>query len=104
MAQPQQMAMIRPFNGFFSRLAAGVFLREGDMGLDSISPRVPSQGDIIQLAESIADVEYAIETHDLFKQWFGKWLKFHIVISFVLYGLMALHIWAAIHFGLRWFE
>jgi len=59
---------------------------------------------LIWLAESIADVEYAIKTHQDFKRWFGKWLKLHIAISFILYGLMALHIWAAVHFGLRWFE
>ena len=57
---------------------------------------------LLRLSESIADVEYSIKTHENFKAWFGKWLKFHIVISIILYALMALHIWAAIHFGLRW--
>lgn len=55
-----------------------------------------------RLAESRADLEYAIRTHETFKSWFGRWLKFHIVISFALYGLLALHVWATIHFGLRW--
>ncbi len=55
-----------------------------------------------RLAESRADLEYAIRTHETFKAWFGRWLKFHIVISFILYGLLALHVWATIHFGLRW--
>ena len=36
--------------------------------------------------------------------WFGKWLKFHVVISFLLYGLLAAHVYFAIYFGLRWFE
>ena len=58
----------------------------------------------LRLAESIADVEYAIKTHGTFKRWFATWLKFHIVISFVLYGLLAVHVWAGIYFGLRWFE
>ncbi len=49
-------------------------------------------------------MEYAIKTHEQFKSWFGKWLKFHIALSVVLYALMALHIWAAVHFGLRWFD
>jgi uncharacterized protein (TIGR00725 family) len=57
-----------------------------------------------RISESIADMEYALKTHETFKRWFAGWLKFHIVISFVLYGLLALHVWAAIHFGLRWFE
>lgn len=55
-----------------------------------------------RLAESRADLEYAIRTHETFKAWYGRWLRFHIVISAVLYVLLGLHVWAAIHFGLRW--
>lgn len=57
----------------------------------------------LHLAESIADLEYAIASNEKFKSAFGLWLKFHIVISFVLYGLLGLHVWASIYFGLRWF-
>lgn len=56
----------------------------------------------VRLAETRSDLEYAIRTHETFKAWFGRWLKFHIVISFVLYALLAFHVWAAIYFGLRW--
>ena len=56
----------------------------------------------ISLSESIADVEYAIRTHETFKLAFSIWLKCHIVLSLVLYLLIALHVWAGIHFGLRW--
>ena len=56
-----------------------------------------------QIAESIADVEYAIRHHETFKRAFGVWLKIHIAFSFTLFLLLALHIWSALHFGLRWF-
>jgi len=59
---------------------------------------------IARLAESIADVEYAIATHEHFKSAFKAWLKLHIVLSLVLYILLGLHVWASIHFGLRWFS
>ena len=65
---------------------------------------MPATVRAIRLADSIADLEYAIKTHETFKRWFGSWLKFHIVISFILYLLLALHVWAGIYFGLRWFE
>ncbi len=58
----------------------------------------------IALSESIADVEYAIRTHEAFKFAFSVWLKFHIVLSLVLYLLIGLHVWAGIHFGLRWIQ
>ena len=100
-ANPNAAKSLRPYSGFFSRLAAGMFLPEANE-----SQRAESTDSItlVRLAESIADVEYAIATHEDFKLWFGKWLKFHIVISFVLYGLLALHVYYAVYFGLRWFE
>lgn len=101
-AAPEHAEAIRPISGFFSRLLASLFLRD-TVTESAITTTVPSPpGVLLRLSESIADVEYSIKTHENFKIWFGKWLKFHIVISIILYVLMALHIWAAIHFGLRW--
>lgn len=102
-ARPQQALAIRSFSGFVSRLAAGLFLPEGESPR-TVAATVPSPREMVRLAEAIADVEYAIATHEKFQTWFGKWLKFHIVISFVLYGLLAAHVYFAIYFGLRWFQ
>jgi hypothetical protein len=96
--QPEQAALLGTFSGFFSRVLAGLFVP---------SPAEPSGLAVpvraLRLAESMADVEFAIKTHETFKRWFTRWLKFHIVISAILYVLLALHVWAGIHFGLRWF-
>ena len=59
-------------------------------------------GEVTRIAESVADLEYAVRTHELFKRWFAWSLKLHIVLSVILYALLGLHIWAGIHFGLRW--
>ena len=61
-------------------------------------------GEVTRLAESVADLEYAIRTHELFKRWCRRWLQLHFVLSVILYVLLGLHIWASIHFGLRWFS
>ena len=58
--------------------------------------------DVTRTAESVADLEYAVRTHELFKRWFARSLKVHIVLSVVLYALLALHIASGIYFGLRW--
>ncbi|MCA9076943.1 MAG: hypothetical protein KDA93_18095 [Planctomycetaceae bacterium] len=100
-SNPARAAAVRPYAGFFSRLAASLFLHDD---APSTALTVTSPTSLLRLAEAIADVEYAISTHEHFKRWFSKWLKLHIVISFALYGLMTLHVWAAIHFGFRWFE
>ena len=55
-----------------------------------------------ELAGSIADLEYAIKTHELLKRRLSVWLIVHIAASVLFYGLLGLHIWASIYFGLRW--
>ena len=74
-------------------------------GLASVGIELSSggpAGEVTRLAESVADLEYAVRTHELFKRWFNWALKLHIVLSLIFYALLGLHIWAEIHFGLRW--
>lgn len=100
LAHPEWGAADRPLSGFFSRMLVRAFV-------EPTEPRrthAVSVGTAVRLAESIADLEYAVSTHEKFKRWFSRWLKWHIVISVCLYILMALHIWASIHFGVRWFQ
>lgn len=97
---PEHMSVLRPFVGFWRRLIPGLVVATGEADHGILSAPVRA----LRLADSMADLEYAIKTHETFKRWFGGWLKFHIVISFILYGLLGLHVWAGIHFGLRWFS
>lgn len=57
----------------------------------------------VRLAESIADIEYAIQTHDVLKRRTARWLVLHIATSCGFYALLILHIWSSIYYGLRWF-
>ncbi len=94
---PEQVAVLQPFSGFFGRLLTGFFVRAHETSAMSTPIRA------LRLSESIADMEYAIRTHETFKSAFSIWLKLHIALSFTLYVLLALHVWAALSFGLRWF-
>lgn len=71
------------------------------LGIDLSAASGPA-AEVIRLAESVADLEYAIRTHEFFKRWFSRALIVHIVLSIIFYVLLGLHIWAGIHFGLRW--
>jgi len=74
-------------------------------GLASLGFELPSGGaaaEVTRIAESVADLEYAIRTHELLKHWFARSLKLHIVLSVIFYVLLALHIGSGIYFGLRW--
>lgn len=79
-------------------LAAGL----ASIGID-LSTGSPA-GEVTRTAEAVADLEYAVRTHEFFKRWFARCLAVHIVLSVLLYVLLGLHIWAGIHFGLRWFS
>ncbi len=61
-------------------------------------------GEVIRMAEGVADLEYAIRTHEWFKRWFVRSLNLHIVFSVILYLLLALHIGSEIFLGLRWLQ
>jgi hypothetical protein len=74
-------------------------------GMASFGIELPYGGpaaEVTRTAEGVADLEYAVRTHELFKRWFGRALKLHIALSVILYVLLALHIGSGIHFGLRW--
>ncbi|MCY7349321.1 MAG: hypothetical protein LH606_01460 [Cytophagaceae bacterium] len=58
----------------------------------------------VRLTESIADLEYAIQMHELLKRRTLHWLVAHIVTSCAFYGLLIFHVWSSIYFGLRWFK
>lgn len=96
-AQPEQIAILSPAFGLLSRIGARLLWANKEIATLPVSARA------LRITQSMADLEFAVKTHETFKRWFSHWLRFHIVISLVLYGLLALHIWAGIHFGLRWF-
>ncbi|MCZ6834368.1 MAG: hypothetical protein O7G85_01205 [Planctomycetota bacterium] len=55
------------------------------------------------VAGGIADLEYSIAVHSRMKSLFQKWHRFHLVISGVLFFVLALHLWSGVFSGWRWF-
>lgn len=88
----------RPWGDLMSWWMSELFASRQEFQRD---PRVDDVG-LIQLVDAMADLEYAVKTHESFRRWFANWLKAHIVISLLFYGLLGLHVWAGIYFGLRW--
>ena len=58
----------------------------------------------VRLADAMADVEYAVATHERLKGRSSWWLRVHLSLSLLFYVLLALHVWAGIYFGLRWWS
>jgi hypothetical protein len=97
--QPERRGLIHPLRSALLR----AFLTESAATDAPGAIDVASPVAVAGLVGAIADVESAIETRETFKRWFSRWLRLHIVLATTLYLLLALHIWASIHFGLRWF-
>ena len=75
--------------------------------LASLGIARPASGpaaEVIRIAESVADLEYAIRMDEFFKRWFARSLNMHIVLSISFYALLGLHIASGIYFGLRWLQ
>ena len=69
-----------------------------------VDAQTPPSRRALRLAESIADLEYAIKTHEVLKRRMAGWLVAHIVTSSAFYLLLVAHVWSEIYFGLRWFR
>lgn len=93
------IASVLPDNPFsFARMRSAIAAKISTSGSERASDGAAG------IASSIAELEYSIRSHDRFKRWSGHWLALHIGTSLVFYVLLALHVWASIHFGLRWFQ
>ena len=63
---------------------------------------LPGLASTRELTAAMVEVEYAIAAHDLLKGRAGIWLRAHLVVAIAFYGLLLLHVGAAVYFGLRW--
>lgn len=71
--------------------------------LESSVP-VQAAAELIPVATATAELQYSLQFQERVRKLFDVWLNIHIVCSIFFYLLLGLHVWAGIHFGLRWFE
>lgn len=57
---------------------------------------------LLQLVDSISDLEYAIGSQEAVKKIFMQWIGLHVVAAIAMYALLALHIAGEVYYGLRW--
>jgi hypothetical protein len=96
--QPQLAAGLRAPRSLRGRLARRLGFHAPPWGDETLALAASAAS----LADSIADLEYSIAAHDLLKRRFAIWLLVHALASVAFYGLLGLHIWASLYFGLRW--
>ena len=74
--------------------------RAYDAGTQQIEPLAPA--DARRLAENVVELEYSVAMHDLLTGRAARWLRAHRVLAAMFFALLALHLFAAISYGLRW--
>jgi hypothetical protein len=87
---------LRPLSSLFGRLALSA--------LAALDPTVRGLPELaaVRQAEAVVDLEAAVQAQEGVRRLFRAWLNVHLALSAVLYALLALHVWAAFHFGVRW--
>lgn len=55
-----------------------------------------------QLVGAISDLEFAIMAREAIKRTLARWLVVHIGAAIAMYGLLVVHVWSSVYFGLRW--
>ena len=87
---------LRPLSSFLGRVALAALAV-----LDPTVRELPAV-EAVRQAEAIADLEAAVRAQETVRRLFRTWLNVHLALSAVLYALLALHVWAVLHFGVRW--
>ncbi len=57
---------------------------------------------LVEVVDAMASVEAAIRTEGVVRDLFGRWLPLHTLVAILLYGLLVLHVWSGLYYGLRW--
>ena len=85
--------------GVLARLARILFIPA-----DVVPGAAPAgdAGRLVAVADAMADMESAIRTEEVMRNLFDRWLPLHILVAIILYGLLALHVWSGLYYGLRW--
>lgn len=55
-----------------------------------------------RLIGSIADLEWSITRRAALQRAMSGWTIAHILLAIAMYALLALHVWSALYYGLRW--
>jgi hypothetical protein len=97
---------VRESESQLSVLWGSLELRSQALASGPLEPSVSMQAaaEVMSLATATAELKYSVQFQQRLRRIFNIWLNVHIACSALFYLLLALHIWSAIYFGLRWLE
>jgi len=90
----------RAANGLWRRWAPFWLGHEGNGRRQLAAASVARRA--VRVVEAIADTQYAIAAQEAIKCALAIWTTVHIAATIGLFGLLGLHVWSSVYFGLRW--
>jgi hypothetical protein len=99
--QQSRLAVLRSAYDYTSAVLASLDARAS--GGSAVSASTLRDVPLLQLVDGISDLEYAIGAQEAVKKIFLQWIGLHVIAAIVMYALLAVHIAAEVHYGLRWF-
>lgn len=100
----EQQSRLATLRSAYDRTAAAIAERQALESVAAAGISAPALRDVsvLQLVQSIADLEYAIESREAIKKVSMRWIVVHVVTAILMYLLLTLHISGEIYYGLRW--
>jgi hypothetical protein len=99
----QQEGALATLREAYNRIAGALAGREAiPSGFAGKAAGARANIPILPLVDTIAELEYAIGAKEKIRRALGRWMVVHVAASIVIYFLLALHIWSALYYGLRW--
>lgn len=96
--QQRELGVLRTRYDTIAAVVATALQRGGDAVDAAAQGTVP----VSALVAGIAGLEHTIGEREMLKRVLTRWIILHIVAALVLYPMLALHVWSAIYYGLRW--
>ena len=97
---PEERRFVSALSGFFRRPILTLLLTSRE---ERNNGRILPV-DALRISDAIADVEYAIKSHEVFLRRFSWWLRAHLFFSILFVLLLVAHIFSSLYFGFRWLE
>ena len=94
------------FGGRYVRALVGEDVRDLRNDLETLRLEYQRGAGVraLELVEAMADLEYGLAAQERLQRLLALWMRVHLWLSLVFFALLALHVWAAFEFALRWWR
>jgi len=94
--------VVSGFGGRYLRTLVGEDVRDLRNDLETLRLEYRRGVRSLELVEAMADLEYGLAAQERLQGLLAIWMRVHLWLSLAFFALLAVHVWAAFEFALRW--